>query len=162
MRNLIVEHHGLTFVSHGAQITVWSGAPVESTLLSAATLRNEPADDDELREVADEWIGQHPEHKASTPEGLETNRQLGEVISDVLGDADLTHEKSALLTGMGAVEKLLERMRGAADQDAKEMPTCCVSHALENADALLNRSLIGAFEIGFMVGQRFERRGYRL
>lgn len=159
-----VTHRGLTFVTHGNQMTVWTGAPLESGLISVAELHGTVTSEDELREAADEWITHHPEHVPQTPEQaaastlLETT--LTEAIADSMRDDELIRDRFLALKGL----EVFTRFGMVAVEQAAEASGQALTAGAPFEEML--RIQREAFEVALLIGLHaginFERRGYRL
>lgn len=182
MKNLKVEIDGLTFVSHGKdQMTVWAGTPGESEFISAAAIgvmavniddddgtqlasedvTEEAFDESMLATIARQWLIENPEHRPVTDAQREALKGLEEVIQDVVGDREVMGMRAVLLDHSDAVN-------GLTVQAITTMMGTILKHIAHGDEmvaaqkASLVEAFHGVFTAGFVSGQAFERRGYRL
>lgn len=152
-----VNVEGLTFVTHDAQLTVWAGEPGESEMLGAGQFSPAPSDEAELYGAAVAWLAVN-----RVAEKVDENdARLREVLGDIASDQGARDGKVEALSGLPAVGELVSRLRAtmAASTVAYTRETGQPTEAVGKA---LVEALTATFEVGFMAGQSFERRGYRL
>lgn len=174
MTNLQVRTQGLTFLhTQNGQVTVWEGEPLESRLVTTATIdgmvmgADGPValvtvlDEELLTGWADDWLAGNPQYLPLTPEQMEARDQIKEILTDLMADEDLAAKYDEALRDDETVVKFVLMAAGRITPVAQAHVLGGMSPSRAGQTAMLE-AMQACLVAGFVTGKTFNQRGYSL
>lgn len=174
MTQIQIRHESLTFLhTRNGQVQVWEGEPGDSRLVGTGVVDGmvmgpegpapilDVLDEDLLRSWADEWLDENPAARPLTEDQLAARQGLMEVLQDILGDPEVIKPREEVLANATPIQQFV---LSAAQQLNRVTQAKVIggTHPVRASHEALLEALAGCTIAGFVAGQTFQQRGYKL